>query len=297
MSDGQKLARCKKVLANTQLVEGRAGGEALFRDLLWTRLDARAGGVSVLRLELHRHLPETVRLGSHAHSHWQALVYLSGHGTQEIGRDLHPVSSGSLVILPAACRHAFRRGAGQPPLCVMLDFTAPWAKRAAVRVLAAFDIARVRSLLADMARLSDEGGVPDQIGRAALTLRLLALVAECSGWYPRPARSSAKTVLHRVQTMLEGGADAPAISKALNYHPDHLSRLVRAETGLGLRALAAQFRLRRVQKLLREHPLVRDAAAEAGFFDQNYFSRWFKKQTGKSPREWVRAGETVAPRS
>jgi AraC-like DNA-binding protein len=275
---------------------GNPSGEALFRDLLWTRLDARAGAASVLRLELHRHLPETARLGRHAHEHWQALVYLSGHGTQEIGRDAHPVSSGSMVILPPGCRHAFRRGAGQPPLCLMLDFAAPWAERSAVRVLAAFEIARVRAVLADMARLSDEDGVPDQIGRAALTLRLLALVGECSGWFPRPARSSARTVLHRVQTMLEAGADAPAIAKALHYHPDHLSRLVRAETGLGVRALAAQFRLRRVQKLLREHTLVRDAAAEAGFFDQNYFSRWFKKQTGKSPGEWVRAGAAVARR-
>ena len=63
-------------------------------------------------------------------------------------------------------------------------------------------------------------------------------------------------------------------------------RLVRAETGLGLGGLAAQVRLQRAQKLLREHALVRDAAAEAGFFDQNYFARWFKKQTGQTPVEW-----------
>jgi AraC-like DNA-binding protein len=260
----------------------------LFRDLLWTHLNARAGSAAVLRLELHRHLPETARLGQHTHTHWQALVYLSGHGTQQIGRAEHPVTSGSMVILPPGCRHAFRRESGQPPLCLMLDFQAPWPKRTAVRALAAFEIARVRSLLADMARLNDDDRIPDQIGRAALTLRLLALITECSGWHPRPVRHSALTVLHQVQKMLEKDADPKAIAEALDYHPDHLSRLVRAETGLGLRALASQVRLQRVQKLLRERTLVRDAAAEAGFFDQNYFSRWFKKQTGKSPQEWRR---------
>jgi AraC-like DNA-binding protein len=261
----------------------------LFRDLLWTHLNAKAGSACVLRLELHRHLPETAELGQHTHNHWQALVYLSGHGTQHIAQASHPVSSGSMVILPPGSPHAFRRDAVQPPLCLMLDFRATWPKRTAVRALAAFEIARVRSLLADMARLNDDDRIPDQIGRAALTLRLLALIAECSGWHPRPVRSSALTVLHRVQKMLDKDSAPSAIAKELGYHPDHLSRLVRAETGLGLRALASQVRLQRVQKLLREHALVRDAAAGAGFFDQNYFSRWFKKQTGKSPQDWRRA--------
>jgi AraC family L-rhamnose operon transcriptional activator RhaR len=76
------------------------------------------------------------------------------------------------------------------------------------------------------------------------------------------------------------------VAEALGYHPDYLSRLVRAETGLGLGRLAAQVRLQRAQKFLLKHALVRDAAAEAGFFDQNYFARWFRKQTGRTPLEW-----------
>ncbi|MCX6970452.1 MAG: AraC family transcriptional regulator [Verrucomicrobia bacterium] len=257
-----------------------------FRDLLWTRLDARAGSTAVLRLELHRHLPETAKLGAHFHAHWQALLYLSGHGVQQIGRSIHPVSSGSLVILPPGSRHAFRRAAGQPPLCLMLDFRAPWQKRVAVRALAAVEIARVRSVLADMARLNDDKRMPDQIGRAALSLRLLAQIAEASGWYPRSVRHSALTVLHRVQKLLENDTRPKAVASALGYHPDYLSRLVRAETGLGLSGLASQVRLQHAQKLLREHAFVRDAAAEAGFLDQNYFARWFKKQTGQTPLEW-----------
>ena len=258
----------------------------LFKDLLWTRLNARAGSTVVKRLELHRHLPETARLGSHSHPHWQALVYLSGHGVQQIARSLHPISAGSLVILPPGSRHSFRRETGQPPLCLMLDFRASWQKRFAVRSLAAFEIARVRSVLADMARLNDDKRMPDQIGRAALALRLLAQISEASGWYPRTVRHSALTVLHQVQKLLEKDAKPKTVAAALGYHPDYLSRLVRAETGLGLGGLAAQIRLQRVQKLLREHDLVRDAAAGAGFFDQNYFARWFKKQTGRTPLEW-----------
>jgi len=266
----------------------------LFRDLLWTRLDARSGGTVALRLELHRHLPETAQLGGHTHPHWQALLYLSGHGVQQIGRSLHPISTGSLVLLPPGVRHAFRREARQPPLCLMLDFRAPWPKRAGVRSLAAFEIARVRSVLADMARLADDRRTPDGIARASLALRLLALIAEASGWFPKPVRHSALTVLHQVQKLLEANAKPKSVAATLGYHPDYLTRLVRAETGLGLSALAAQIRLQRVQKLLREHPLVRDAAAAAGFPDQNYFARWFKKQSGQTPMEW-KAGQGSRP--
>ena len=238
----------------------------LFRDLLWTRLDARAGSAVALRLALHRHLPETAKLGAHSHPHWQALLYLSGHGVQQIGRSMHSISAGSL--------------------CLMLDFRAPWQKRAAVRALAAVEIARVRSVLADMARLNDDQRTPDQIGRGALALRLLAQILEASGWYPKSIRHSAITVLHQVQKLLEKDTKPRAVAASLGYHPDYLSRLVRAETGLALGGLAAQVRLQQAQKLLGTHVKIRDAAAEAGFFDQNYFSRWFKKQTGLTPREW-----------
>lgn len=259
-----------------------------FRAILWSRLDARCGNISVLRLELHRHLHETTSLGRHTHPHWQALVYLSGHGIQEVGNTIHHIVSGSLVLLPPKIRHAFRREARQAPLCLILDFQAPWERRSAVRALATFEIARIRSTLAEMARMNDENRVPDQIGRAALALRLMALIAEASGWYPKPLRKSALTVLYQVQRLLEKNplASPKSIAGALDYHPDHLSRLVRAETGLNLRALAAQTRLRHVRRLLREYRLVRDVAEAAGFADQNYFARWFKKQTGKSPAVW-----------
>jgi AraC family transcriptional regulator, transcriptional activator of pobA len=37
------------------------------------------------------------------------------------------------------------------------------------------------------------------------------------------------------------------------------------------------------QKALREKPTIAEAAALAGFDDPNYFSRWFRRQSGRSP--------------
>ncbi len=262
--------------------------DRLFRSVLWTRLDARAGGVAVLRLELHRHRPETAALGRHAHRHWQGLVYLSGRGLEEVNGTEHPVRTGTMLLLPPGTRHAFRRSASQPPLCLMLDFRAPWPRRPAVRNLSAVEMARIRSLLANLARVADDKRVPDEIGRASAALALLAALAEFSGWHPRAPRNSALTVLHQVQRHFEREPNAgpKSAAAALGYHPDHLSRLVKSETGLSLRGLAEKVRLQRVRRLLRENKLIRDAADAAGFSDQNYFSRWFRKQTGQTPAEW-----------
>ncbi|MDX2079478.1 MAG: AraC family transcriptional regulator [Terrimicrobiaceae bacterium] len=259
-----------------------------FRSVLWSRLDARSGDVEVLRLELHRHRPETSELGTHAHRHWQALVYLSGRGREEIGGELHPVSAGTMILLPPGARHAFVRESAQPPLCLMIDFRARWPVRTAVRTLSAVEMARIRSLLANLARVNDDERVPDMLGRASAALALLAATAEFSGWHPRPVRHSALTVLHRVQRLFESdpAASPKSVAAEMGYHPDHLSRLVREETGLGLRALGERVRLQRAQRLLREKRLIRDAADAAGFPDQNYFARWFKRQTGSTPAEW-----------
>lgn len=259
-----------------------------FRSVLWSRLDARSGDVEVLRLELHRHRPETAALGVHAHRHWQALVYLSGRGQEEVAGELHGVTAGTMILLPPGTRHAFVRESAQQPLCLMIDFRAKWPARRAVRTLSAVEMARIRSLLANLARVNDDERVPDTLARASAALALLAAAAEFSGWHPRPLRHSAATVLHRVQRHFEGdpAASPKSVAAAMGYHPDHLSRLVREETGLGLRALGASIRLQRAQRLLRERPRIRDAADAAGFSDQNYFSRWFKKQTGRTPAEW-----------
>ncbi len=90
----------------------------------------------------------------------------------------------------------------------------------------------------------------------------------------------------KIRVMAEEWITSKEAVELSGYHPDHLSRLVRSETGLNLRALAAQTRLHLAQRLLREHALVRVVAEAAGFPDQNYFARWFKKQTGQSPMAW-----------
>ncbi|MCF7761105.1 MAG: helix-turn-helix transcriptional regulator, partial [Cephaloticoccus sp.] len=72
-------------------------------------------------------------------------------------------------------------------------------------------------------------------------------------------------------------------ARQTGYHPDHLTRRLKKETGLGLRAMRNQLRLAAAQKALREEPTIAEAAAKAGFEDPNYFARWFRRHSGERP--------------
>jgi AraC-like DNA-binding protein len=47
-------------------------------------------------------------------------------------------------------------------------------------------------------------------------------------------------------------------------------------------------RLETAQAALRSTATVAEAANQSGFDDPNYFSRWFRRQTGRTPRAWRR---------
>ena len=50
-----------------------------------------------------------------------------------------------------------------------------------------------------------------------------------------------------------------------------------------LRAMRNRLRLASAQRALREEASIAEASVRAGFEDPNYFARWFRRQTGRSP--------------
>ena len=92
--------------------------------------------------------------------------------------------------------------------------------------------------------------------------------------------------------MREGLRDNRALgelAKEAGYVRDALSRKLKREHGLGLRALRDQERLQAAQAALLTAGSIAEAATRAGFEDPNYFTRWFRKQTGRTPGDWRRS--------
>ena len=69
--------------------------------------------------------------------------------------------------------------------------------------------------------------------------------------------------------------------------PSYLSGLFRKEFGVGFNRYVTELRLRKACRLLSSPELmVRDIAGILGFSNPNYFSRFFKRETGLAPHEF-----------
>lgn len=263
-----------------------------FKSILWQTLRIRVGSLKIRGVALHRHLPETTQLGLHRHGYHQILVYLAGHGIQQINKTSHPAGAGTLVLLPATTPHAFRRLRARAPSCLVLEFESPniRAGRPIVRQLSALELGRLRFLLSRLAKLQESADPSSDLGRASLVIELMQMLLSAVQTRPSAPPASISPMAHRVRALLQSDASdsltIAEIARRIGYQPDYLGRAIKAETGLTLGQWRARERVNRAKAALQSAQTVGDAGAAVGFLDQNYFARWFRDQTGFTPSAW-----------
>lgn len=264
-----------------------------FRQIFSQPLDIRVGPLTVHRLSLNRHLPEKDWVASHSHTYSQFLLYLHGRGSQRIEDDVIPVIPGSMFLLPPKVTHAFVEGTGRRPLCLAIDFKVETGGREPVAGnLTRTELHEVREALSFLNRWSEQA-VRVEPREAAAVLRLVDVLLRVAGHLERGvAARSSPAVVRRVRGVIEVDPNATVerIAEKVGYHRDHLNRLLKSTAGLSVGQIKSEIRLKRAKQTLRRHRNIDAAALEAGFPDANYFSRWFRQQTGLSPSAWRRLG-------
>jgi AraC-like DNA-binding protein/mannose-6-phosphate isomerase-like protein (cupin superfamily) len=253
--------------------------------LLIQKLDVRAPGFVLRRLQLNRH--RETEVAPHAHADFaQLILYLDGHGTQLVRDRRHEAGPGDLFVIPPGVPHGFALVAHSRPLCLVLEFeTTRPRRRVAHRRLPPDLLYELHALLA---RIPTKGRpkLSDYPALVAVAARLLAPATRRADRGRHTRRPARPPLFEIVAAPLQTGAAPAAIARATGYHRDYLSRRLKLEQGLGLRALRDRWRLSQAEAALRAEATVAVAAARAGFDDPNYFSRWFRRQTGSTPSAW-----------
>lgn len=249
------------------------------------------------------HLDETL----HSHPFDEIMLIRTGGGEHKIGRETFPVSSGTVHFLPAGKPHHLNRTStcdggtviflrehiiNEPLLPFkQLDFL-----RNEISVLHLNkDVFAEIWLLYE--HLLFEAGRPSHEYRKPLILSwlnvLLVKIAAAyklnmnpaSGTSPKhPAVIKFLEILDRHFTRQKAVA---FYAKALYVSPQYLHELCVRDTGRGPQETIANRVASEALALLSIGELtVKQVAHRLGFEDPAYFSRFLKKQTGKTPAEW-----------
>jgi len=244
--------------------------------ILIQKIEIHALGFVLRKLQLNRHRDAEVR--HHRHDYAQLILFLTGEGLQTINHRRRHAHPGDLFLIPSGTPHGFATLESSRPVCLVLDYEVKESprQRPSHRRLAPATLHELHGLLAQVPR------------KGRLTLAdyapILAVVARLLGQAPAiPQSAPAPRLFDRVRPLLNAPAPLAEVARQTGYHPDHLTRKLKRETGLGLRALRDRLRLETAQRALREESTVAEASSRAGFEDPNYFARWFRRQTGRSP--------------
>ena len=263
--------------------------EAPLQPLLLRNLQLRCGDWSIRSLRVNRHLQPFDRVASHTHAHGQLLLYLRGRGEQQVDEKKWSVGAGAVFFIPPGKKHAFRETGPRRAICLVVDLTGEGPRRWGFRqgLLPAERMAEVRQRVSGMGAERSQG-LELSAGSAALMVLDLCRKACEKGREEIVSKSSVVRRLERVWKIdQEGRWPGPReLALRVGLQKDYLNRLVRRSCGLTLGQWRARELLRSVELDIQKGIRISVVADRAGFQDQNYFSRWFRKQTGLPPTKW-----------
>jgi len=247
------------------------------------------------RSSLHRY-----EIGLHRHESFFQILYISaGSGDALFGGERLALKPSAVVTVPPAVSHGFRfsrdiDGYVFTLLASHLRLSGAVGRFAAAPRVTALDPldADGAFVLATLERLAGEwagrrGGRTDLM--EAYLVSILTLTARLWGrGTPEDADDAERRMEHLnglVQQHFRSQKPAGFYAQELGISPTHLNRIVKAATGLTAHAYIGR---KLIDEAKRELVFTDLAAQEIGlrlgFADPAYFSRYFLRETGETPR-------------
>jgi len=267
-----------------------------YRPILLQNLAVAVPGVRVRQLRLNQHTPEAV-WSTHSHDHGQLLIYLSGRGRQKITEKMHECRPGTVVYLEPGAMHGFERQMVRPPLVLVIDVDLEITRSTPhpCAQMPDADLTKVRGSVTRLFQIRQVEHREASLLVGSIVLEILDRVLLAAGWikpFNRYGDAKMMNTTRSVERMLERmGPEITmeAIAARSGYNMDHLNRRLKAECGLTLGQLRSRHRLQRAQRLIQQGLPLQTVGERVGILDNNYFSRWFRQQTGMTPTTWKKS--------
>jgi two-component system response regulator YesN len=120
-----------------------------------------------------------------------------------------------------------------------------------------------------------------------IKLRSVLSAAETSLNLAVHAKSLVEQVKDYIQQHLEQDLTCEELGNHFYLHADHLTRVLKKETGQSLSELIVKERIKAAQMLLSHSSLqISQIAVQVGYTNVSHFTRMFKRLTGENPVEW-----------
>ncbi|MBN1557442.1 MAG: helix-turn-helix transcriptional regulator, partial [Lentisphaerae bacterium] len=110
---------------------------------------------------------------------------------------------------------------------------------------------------------------------------------------PPDSATRQRALFERARLFIEANSDhalgTDEIADFTGVGPRQLNRIFRARDGRSVTAFVHERRLERARAMLSEGHSAKETAYTCGFKDPAYFTRFFKRYTGKTPSQYARS--------
>ncbi|MFS8110441.1 helix-turn-helix domain-containing protein [Rhizobium jaguaris] len=244
----------------------------------------------------------------HRHERFFQILYIdAGSGDAVFDGESHAIMPPAVITIPPRLNHGFRfsRDIDGFVITVLISHlkAAPGDRSRLGQWLATPHLTRLDTSSQDAAyvaetlkRLGKEfanrhSGRNDLLeayltSALLLTARLSQQGGEGQGASDESERRM-ETLYGLIQRHLRSHKPAAFYAEALGISPTHLNRVVRDKTGQGAHELIVRKLVDEAKReLVFTFGSVQEISFRLGFTDPTYFSRFFLKQTGQTPRAW-----------
>lgn len=242
----------------------------------------------------------------HWHAYFLQILYIrEGGGVARLEDREQELEAPCVLVVPAGCVHGFRflpETDGQVMTAVQASLPAAlvgaFAEPAYLGL--APDDPRWRRLDVLVATLVEAFGSVDAWRGAALQGALHVLLAQLAAVHgeappagePGRARQHVRRYYRLVEQYFRQHRDLGFYAGVLGLTPTQLNRVCRAERGLSALAVIHRRLLAEAERELAYTSLsIKEVALELGFQDAAYFSRFFMRQSGRTPTDFRMAAQ------